>query len=134
MYKHLVLCAGLLLMGCHSSTHSLNSRGSITTFDEQQMARVSGDTFMKLHDSKSEDGIAAPPFAELETLCSQYAPHLAPAKNKNLFTDAMRKGYFSRFQSAMKTDYDKDMYSNMSIGFISVAFDVCESAWQQSHA
>lgn len=134
MYRYVILWSGLSLVGCHSQGHSVIYNNTITTFDEQQMIRVSGDTFVKLFNAQPGEETTVLPFAELEALCSQYAPNLAPTKNKYLFTDAMRKGFFSRFQSAMKTDYDKETYANMSTGFVSVAFDVCESAWQQKHA
>lgn len=133
MYQKILLCSGLVIMGCQHAPQSHNTH-TITTFNEQQMIDVSGEAFLRLYNTKSMDEGRVSPFINLEELCSRYAPHLAPSKNKNRFTDAMREGFYSRFKPMMKTEYDKEAYMNMSVNFVSVAFDICESAYQRGQA
>lgn len=130
MYHKMLLCSGLALLGCHHPSQQQHAR-AITTFNEQQMREISGDAFLRLYNTRSMDEGRVSPFADLEDLCSRYGPQVAPSKNKNIFTEAMRDGFNATFKPMMKTDYDKDIYMNMSVSFVSVAFDVCESAYQR---
>lgn len=130
MYHKMLLCSGLALFGCHHPSQQQPVR-AINTFDEQQMREISGDAFLRLYNTRSMDEGRVSPFVNLEDLCSRYSPQAAPSKNKNQFTEAMREGFNDTFKPMMKTDYDKDIYMNMSVSFVSVAFNVCESAYQR---